>query len=56
MQAFRIKKHLDSDTIYLPVLKNMIGKNVEIIILAEPHESEKILYSSEVKNSNVLFL
>lgn len=35
MNAVRIKKRLDSDTIHLPELHSMIGKEVEIIILAE---------------------
>jgi hypothetical protein len=34
MQALKIKKKINSDTLYLPEFKNMIGKNVEIIILA----------------------
>ncbi|MDM8536648.1 hypothetical protein QUF70_07845 [Desulfobacterales bacterium HSG17] len=38
MHALRIKKQIDSEILYLPEFKNMIGKNVEIIIL---EESEK---------------
>ena len=36
MNAIRICKRLDSDTLHLPELKGMIGKTVEIIILEEP--------------------
>lgn len=35
MNAVRIEKRLDSDTIHLPELHSMIGKEVEIIILEE---------------------
>jgi hypothetical protein len=35
MNAVRIKKRLDSDTIHLPELRSMIGKEVEIIVLEE---------------------
>ena len=40
MQTLRIKKQIDSEILYLPEFKNMIGRNVEIVILAEP---EKVL-------------
>lgn len=35
MEAFKIKKHIESETLVLPVSKEMIGKNVEIIFLVE---------------------
>jgi len=35
MNAVRIRRKLDSDTLYLPELKPLIGKNVEIIVLEE---------------------
>ena len=35
MNALRIRTHVDSDTLYLPDLKQMIGKDVEIIVLVE---------------------
>jgi hypothetical protein len=35
MNAIRIKKHLDSETLHLPEIKGMVGKEVEIIILEE---------------------
>jgi hypothetical protein len=36
MQTFKIKKKIDSEILYLPEFKNMIGRNVEIIIAVEP--------------------
>lgn len=36
MKAVRIQTHLNSDTLCLPDVKPMIGRDVEIIILAEP--------------------
>jgi hypothetical protein len=36
MNAFRIRRRLDSDTLHLPELKPLIGKAVEIIVLEEP--------------------
>ncbi|MCP4353295.1 MAG: hypothetical protein GY795_48205 [Desulfobacterales bacterium] len=38
MQALKIKRHLDSEIIHIPVSKDMIGKDAEIIILTEPHQ------------------
>lgn len=35
MNALRIRKRLDSDTLYLPELREMIGKEVEIIVLED---------------------
>jgi len=35
MNAIRIHKKLDSDTLHLPELHALIGKNVEIIVLEE---------------------
>ena len=35
MNAIRIKRHLDSDTLHLPEVRGMVGKEVEIIILEE---------------------
>ncbi|HQU42299.1 MAG TPA: hypothetical protein PK867_05780 [Pirellulales bacterium] len=32
----RIRRKLDSETLYLPELRPLIGKNVEIIVLEEP--------------------
>ena len=36
MNAIRIRKTIDSDTLHLPELKEMLGCTVEIIILQEP--------------------
>jgi len=35
MNAVRIRRRLDSDTLHLPELKPLIGKNVEIIVQEE---------------------
>ena len=35
MHAVRIRRHLDSDTLHLPELKALVGRNVEIIVLEE---------------------
>ena len=35
MNAIRIRKKLDSDTLHLPELQPLVGKNVEIIVLEE---------------------
>ncbi len=35
MNAIRIRKKLDSDTLHLPELQALVGKNVEIIVLEE---------------------
>jgi hypothetical protein len=36
MNAIRIKRHLDSDTVRIPELKPFLGKDVEIIIREQP--------------------
>jgi hypothetical protein len=36
MNAIRILKKIESDTLHLPELQGMIGKTVEIIVLEEP--------------------
>ncbi len=40
MQTLRIKKQIDSEILYLPEFRNMIGRNVEIIILAESEKKQ----------------
>jgi len=35
-EALRIKKQIDSEMLYLPELKHLIGRNAEIIIAVEP--------------------
>ena len=34
MQAIRVTQKLDSETLYLPQLRPLVGKDVEIIVLA----------------------
>lgn len=38
MEAIRVKRRIESETLVIPDLKKMIGKNVEIILLVEPDE------------------
>lgn len=38
MEAIRIKTRVESETLVIPVPKEMIGKEVEIIILFEPED------------------
>ncbi len=47
MEAVKIKRRLDSDTVHLPGLRHMVGKNVEIIVLLEPDISEMNSYHPE---------
>jgi hypothetical protein len=35
MKAIRLRRHIDSETLSLPEIKPLIGRNVEIIILEE---------------------
>jgi hypothetical protein len=35
MSAIRIRKHLDSDTLHLPELRNLIGHDVEITVVEQ---------------------
>lgn len=35
MTAIKIRKHLDSEIIHIPIHKDMVGKDAEIIILTE---------------------
>ncbi len=35
MNAIRVKRRIDSDTVQIPELQGMIGKEVEIIVLEE---------------------
>ncbi len=36
MKAIRLQKKIDSSTLFLPELEEMVGKTVEIIVLEEP--------------------
>jgi len=42
MEAIRIKQRIESENLHLPIFKNFIGKNVEIIVLIEPDRSEEM--------------
>lgn len=35
MEAIRINQKLESDTLYLPQLRDLVGQQVEIIVLTE---------------------
>lgn len=53
MQALKIKKKIDSDILYLPEIKNMIGKNVEIVILLEPEKISEDTYDSLFSDESI---
>lgn len=36
MHAIRVHRYIDSETLQLPELKELIGKDVEIVVLEEP--------------------
>ncbi len=48
MEAIKIRKHLNSETIHFPELKNFIGEDVEFIILVK---SQTVMKNSEISNS-----
>ena len=39
MNALRIRTHVSSETLHLPDLKQVIGKDVEIIVLVESSDT-----------------
>jgi len=41
MNAIRISTHLDSEHLYLPEIRPLVGKDVEIIVLEESHRESK---------------
>ncbi len=47
MNAIRIRKQIDSETIRLPELRGLIGKTVEIIVLEESAPSAEPLETEE---------
>jgi len=47
MNAIRIRAHIASDTLHLPQLQAMMGKDVEIIILEEAAASKEPASSSK---------
>ena len=51
MHAIRVYRHVDSETLYLPELKELIGKEVEIVVLdgvdrSSPQNVERRDYSA----------
>lgn len=42
MEAIRIKNKIESDILNLPLLKQLIGKTVEIIMLIEPEKARPV--------------
>ncbi|MDM8522195.1 hypothetical protein QUF80_02390 [Desulfococcaceae bacterium HSG8] len=42
MEAIRIKKKIESEVLNLPILKQLIGKTVEIIMLIEPEKDHPV--------------
>lgn len=40
MEAIRVQRTIDSETLYLPELKRFIGKNMEIILLEVPAKEQ----------------
>lgn len=43
MNAVRVRRKLESETLHLPELKPLVGKNVEIIVLEEAAPREAAL-------------
>ena len=41
MSAIRIRKHLDSDTLHLPELRELIGRDVEITVVDRSELSDE---------------
>lgn len=52
-QAIRTHRHLESDTLHLPELQPFIGKDVEIIVIAE--QSERPSDAPSLKGSVLRF-
>ena len=47
MNAIRIHKHLDSESMTLPELKPLVGKDVEIIVLEESAGKNRLIPDAE---------
>lgn len=47
MNAIQIRKRIESETLHLPELREMIGKSVQIIILEETERAETPLETRE---------
>jgi hypothetical protein len=41
MQVIRVQRQIDSETLYLPELKPLVGKNVEIVIREQEPSSPR---------------
>jgi hypothetical protein len=41
MNAIKIERHIDSETLHLPELRAMLGKNLEIIVIEKPRVTGK---------------
>jgi len=52
MQVIRVRTHLDSETLRLPELKDLIGKDVEIVVMVQTPERTRV--SSEKKDYSAL--
>ena len=52
MQVIRVRMHLDSETLRLPELKDLIGKDVEIVVMVQTPEPTR--GSSEKKDYSAL--
>ncbi|MCB9481602.1 MAG: hypothetical protein AB7E04_11805 [Desulfobacteraceae bacterium] len=52
MEAIKITRKIESETLNIPELKKFIGKNIEIIMLEIP--SEKIISAKKEKMKNFL--
>jgi hypothetical protein len=47
MQAFRVKQRIDSETLHLPELRPLVGRQVEIIVLCLDDECRAELASTQ---------
>lgn len=50
MQAIRVTKTLDSETLYLPQLRPFMGQEVEIIVLPTEARAAKVSAHDTAKN------
>ena len=50
MQAIRVTQKLDSETLYLPQLRPLVGKDVEIIVLTVEGRSPVVLREDVAPN------
>ncbi|QTA77977.1 Uncharacterized protein dnl_01810 [Desulfonema limicola] len=52
MQVLKIQKKIDSEILYLPEFRELIGKNVEIIIVAETGKASDTAFMSGTDYEN----